>query len=156
MNPETLSKSSAQSQTFGARPVYILALAGLTVLGVLGSAYVSAHERHVGIVMWALTGLYLLALATVVSLRIGVGADGLTQRWLFSHSSAAWRDVARLERTARRYALRDAKGRDIVMLHLLPPAAQQSVADAAIDRARLRPGKAPPQAPILEHWERKK
>lgn len=135
--------------------MYILALAGLTALGVLGSGYVSAHERHVGILVWALTGLYLLALATVVSLRVRMDADGLTQRWLFSRAKVAWRDVARLEKTRRGCTLRDQAGKDVALLFLLPQAAQQAVADEAIVRARLRPSKAAPAAPILEQWERK-
>jgi len=141
-------------RTFGARPLYILALAGLTALGVLGSAYVSAHQRQVGIFMWALTGLYLLALATVASLRIGVNTDGLTQRWLFSGLKVAWRDIARLEKTPRGYALRSEAGKELALLFLLPLPAQQTIAEEAITRARLRAGKAAP-APVLEQWERK-
>ncbi len=156
MTPQTRDKtSSAPLRTYGARPVYTLALAVLTILGVLGSAYVSDHERHVGIFMWALTGLYLLALATVASLRVGAGADGLNQRWLFSRLSVAWRDISRLEKTRRGYALRDKGGKDVGLLFLLPPAAQQSLADTAIERARLRPSRDTPKAPILEQWERK-
>jgi len=155
VNPDTIEQAPPQMRTFGARPVYILALAGLTVLGVLGSAFVSAHQRQVGICMWALTGLSLLALATVASLRVGVNADGLSQRWLFSYLKVAWRDVARLEKTPRGYALRDGAGKEATLLFLLPPAAQQTIADEAITLARLRPSKMPPKAPILEQWERK-
>jgi len=155
VTPQTIDKPPALIQTFGARPLYLLALAGLTALGVLGSAYVSAHQHQVGIFMWALTGLYLLALATVASLRIGFSADGLTQRWLFSGLKVAWRDIARLEKTARGYALRNDSGKELALLFLLPPPAQQSIADEAITCARLRPSKAAPIAPVLEQWERK-
>lgn len=142
-------------RVFGARPLYILLLAGLTGLGVLGSAYVSAHERHFGIVLWALTGLYLLALATIISVRIGVGPDGLTQRWLFSGLKMAWREIARLEKTQRGYVLRDQAGKEVALLFLLPPTAQQAIAEEAITRARLRPSKALPDTRAGEQWERK-
>jgi len=155
VTPEAIEKAPTQRRTFGARPLYILALAGLTGLGVLGSAFVSAHERHVGIFMWALTGLYLLALATVASLRVGVSADGLSQRWLFSHLKVAWRDIARLEKTPRGYVLCNDADKELALLFLLPPLAQQIIADEAITHARLRPSKTAPIAPVLEQWERK-
>ena len=59
--------------------------------------------------MWAITGLYLLALMTVLTLRVALTDEGLTQRWLFSRLQVKWSEVARVERMARAYALRDAK-----------------------------------------------
>lgn len=147
--------STAPTRTFGANPLYGMALGILTALGVLGSTYVSVHERHAGVLMWALTGMYLLALATVVSLRVGVNDEGLTQRWLFSRLQVNWRDVARMEKTARAYSLRDIKGTNLVLLFLLPPSAQQTIADEAMTRARLRPAREAPKSPVLEQWERK-
>jgi len=156
VNLETAEKKAgAQNAIYGAQPLYILALVGMTVASVLGSAYVSNYERHVGIFMWALTGLSLLALATVATLRVRADADGLTQRWLFSHLSVKWRNIARLDKTRRGYALRDEGGKDVGLLFLLPPPAQQSIAETAITHARLRPSRTTPTPPILEQWERK-
>lgn len=147
-------EQATETRKYGARPGFIVALLLLTGVGVLGSGYVTAHERHVGIIMWMLTGLYLLLLATVVSLRVGVREDGILQGWLFNRAKVLWRDVARVDKTARGYAVRGADGKDVALLFLLSPTAQQSIADAAIARARLRPVKqvAPP---LVAQWERK-
>ena len=147
--------SNTPMRIFTANPVYGVALLLLTAIGVWGSAFVSAHERHAGVLLWALTGLALLALATVVTLRIGMNSEGLTQRWLFNRLQVSWRDVARMERTTRDYALLDAKGTRLVLLFLLPRASQQAIADEAMTRARMRPAKAAPKLPVLEQWERK-
>ncbi len=84
-----------------------------------------------------------------------MNAEGISQRWLFSYLKVAWRDIAGLEKTPRGYVLRDGNGKDLLLLFLLPPPAQQTIADEAITTARLRPSKTSPQAPILEQWERK-
>lgn len=135
---------------------YRLTLAALTVLGVLGSGYVSSHQPRVGIVFWALTGLYLLLLALMLSLRIQVDAEGLLQRWLFSGVRVPWKQIVRLARTRRGYALVAQDGREPVLLAFLPPAAQQAIVQQVIQRARLRSSPVAPKPPILEQWERKK
>ncbi len=147
---------SAQQRVFSPPVAYKLVPLVFVAIGVLGSGYVGAHNKPVGIFIWVLTGLFLLASALMLSLRVGFSATGLTQRWLASRASASWRDVARLEQSPGRYALRDAKGRDLVLLHLLPLSAQQVIAEEAIARAGLRPARETPKPPIINAWERKK
>lgn len=147
---------SAQQRVFSPPIVYKIIPLVFVLIGVLGSGYVGAHSKPVSILLLILTGLFLLAAALMLSLRVSVSATGLTQRWLASHATATWRDVARLEQMPGKYALRDAKGRDVVLMHLLPFSAQQLIAEEAIARAGLRPVRDTPQPPITHAWERKK
>ena len=141
---------------FGADIRYTLTLAALTAVGVLGSAYVSAHQPKFGIVFWAMSGLYLLLFALMLSLRIRVDAEGLLQKWLFSGVRVTWKQVVRLDRTRRGYALLGADNKELILLAFLSPTAQQAVAEQAIHRARLRKCAVAPKPPLLEQWERKK
>jgi hypothetical protein len=135
---------------------YRVILGVLTILGVLGSSYISQHQPRVGIIFWALTGLYLLLLALMLSLRLQVDTDGLLQRWLFSGTRIYWKQVTRLSRTRRAYGVYGPEDKELVLLAFFSPPAQAAIAGQIIDRARLRkcPGQTAP--PILEQWERKK
>lgn len=150
------AQSTTLPQTFGAAARYVWGAAGATLLGALTAGYVMPHAHIPGVVLWAMTGLYLLLAALMLSLRVRVAADGLTQRWLFTTSQVAWNQIARLDRTARFYALLGPDNKELVLLRFLPPAAQQTIAQETISRARLRPITTPPPAPVVEQWERKK
>ena len=142
--------------TFGAAARYGWGAAGATALGALTAGYIMPHAHIPGVILWAMTGLYLLLATLMLSLRIRLSADGLTQRWLFTTSQVTWKQVARLDHTLRFYALLGPDNKELVLLRFLPPAAQQTIAQEAITRARLRPVTTPPAAPIIEQWERKK
>ena len=155
-----MNAATAEAMTlpavFHADGRYRLTLAAFTALGVLGSGYVSRHQPTVGIVCWAMTGLYLLLLALMLSLRVQIDADGLLQRWLFSGVRVPWGEVARLDRTRRGYALFNRADREQILLIFLPLAAQQAIARQTIQRARLRPVAVEAGTPVPERWERPK
>lgn len=142
--------------TFYADNTYRIGLGMFTVVGIAGAASVMQHEQHAAILLWALTGLYLLLLALVLSLRIRVDGEGLTQRWLFSGTRTTWKQIARLERTRRAWSLLDANGKEVALLSFLSRSAQDAIAQEAIQRARLRKCTVAPKPPLLEQWERKK
>jgi len=150
------AQATTLPQTFGAAAQYVWGAAGATLLGALAAGYVMPHARLPGVVLWAMTGLYLLLAALMWSLRIRLSADGLAQRWLFSTNNVAWDQVARLDRTPRFYALLGPDDKELVLLRFLPTGAQQQIADEAIARARLRKSATPPKLPVIEQWERKK
>jgi hypothetical protein len=135
---------------------YRVTLAALTVLGFLGSDYVSSHQPKIGILFWAMTGLYLLLLALMLSLRIQIDSEGILQRWLFSGVRVPWKQIARMDRTPRGYRLIGNDGKEQILLVFLAPSAQQAIAQQVVQRARLRPCAVPPKPPTLEQWERKK
>lgn len=150
------SEPKTLPQTFGAAAPYVWAPILLMLIGVLGASDIGQHQPQAAVLVWALTGLYLLVAAVMLSLRIRVDTDGLTQRWLFSSTRIAWNQIARLDRTRRGYALLDKDNREVVLLRFLPPAAQQTIAAEAMARARLRKVAGTPKPPLLEQWERKK
>ncbi len=154
--PQTMTPPTALPRTFGAAARYSVAAAGATILGALVAGYVMPHARIPGVILWAMTGLYLLLAALMLTLRVRLFADGLGQRWLFTTSKITWKQVARLERTSRYYALVGQDNKELILLRFLPTAAQETIAQEVIARARLRPAATPPTAPIIEHWERKK
>lgn len=154
--PQATAPPTPLPRTFGAATRYGWGAAGATLLGALAAGYVMPHARLAGVVLWAMTGLYLLLAALMLTLRVRLFADGLGQRWLFTTSKVTWKQIAHLERTPRYYALVGQDNKELILLRFLPAAAQETIAQEVIARARLRPLKTPPTAPVIEHWERKK
>jgi len=140
---------------FRADPRYALALTGATLLGVLGGAYIGRHQPQMAVLIFAMTGLYLLMLVTILSLRIQASEDGLTQRWLFSRAVVPWKQITRVDRTARWYALLDKDNKEPILLRFLSRADQQFLADEAISRARLKKSAETLKLPVVEQWVRK-
>ena len=134
---------------------YSLALVVATLLGALGGAYISRHLPQMAVVIWAMTGLYLLMLVTILSLQIQASEDALTQRWLFSRAVVPWKQITRVDRTARWYALLDKNNKEPILLRFLARADQQFLAEEAIKRARLKKSSEPLKLPAVEQWTRK-
>ena len=69
--------------TFGAAARYVWGAAGATALGALTAGYVMPHARIPGVVLWTLTGLYMLLAALMLSLRVRLSADMIRDQALF-------------------------------------------------------------------------
>ncbi|MDQ2798830.1 MAG: PH domain-containing protein [Armatimonadota bacterium] len=141
--------------TFRAGNIYRWSLTGLTALGVVGGATVGQRVHVMGVLIWALTGLYLLLLATILSLSIQAHGEGLTQRWLFNRITVPWKQILRVDRTRRGYALLGKDNRELILMNFLTQTDQQMLADEAINRARLKKSGETANATILEQWTRK-
>ena len=155
MNTPAVKERPLLPLQFRAAPAFQWGMAAFTVTGIAAAVFLAPHLGRLTIVLYLFTGLYLLGLALVLSLRVRVEADSVAQAWFWSVQRTPWKQVNRLERTARGFALLNAEGREVLVLGLLPRAAQQMVADEAIHRARLKPGRGEVKPPVLEYWERK-
>ena len=129
--------------TFGAAGRYVWGAAGATVLGALTAGFVMPHAHVPGVILWAMTALYLLLAVLMLSLRVHLSADGLAQHWLITASKVPWKRIARLERTARFYTLLDQDNKELVLLRFLPAAAQQTIARVRTRKSSAAPACAP-------------
>ena len=106
-----------------------------------------------------MTGLYLLLLALMLSLRIQIDAEGILQRWLFSGVRVPWKaDRPDGTHPDAVIALAGQDGKEQILLSFLAPLPRsrpsptRSYSARASAPAPSRPG----LGSILEQWERKK
>ena len=154
--------ATAPSQTFRPTDTFRNGPALFLAVGLVATTVLTA-TRHYGVVppVAALTIAFLLLTLTSWTLRVEMNADGVTRRWLWGRKMVPWHTVSQMERTGRVWFLPgslfllDEKGKELLALAVLSPADQQTVADEAVKRGRLRRDKKPLKKYVLERWVRK-